>query len=153
MGDKRKMNCNDCCYNLPKDGYSYCTYEDGECIKISMLEKENAELKKKLEHRNCLDCSNHSSNLRMRNLDLEKANAELKEDNSEWEKASDKWKSVYEITNKQLTKAKEIIKKFSEFVNNENEYDPEHPQEHTDLWNKLCEETEQFLNCSEKPNN
>ena len=39
------MNCNDCCYNLPKDGYSYCTYEDGECIKISMLEKENAELK------------------------------------------------------------------------------------------------------------
>ena len=45
----------------------------------------------------------------------------------------------------QLTKAKEIIKKFSEFVNNEVEYDPEHPQEHTDLWNKLCEEAEQFL--------
>ena len=45
-----------------------------------------------------------------------------------------------------LTKAKEIIKKFSEFVNNEIEYDPEHPQEHTDLWNKLCEEAEQFLN-------
>jgi hypothetical protein len=42
------------------------------------LEKENAELKNKLEHRNCLDCSNHSSNLRMRNLDLEKENAELK---------------------------------------------------------------------------
>ena len=43
------MNCNDCCYNLPKDGYSYCTYEDGECIKISMLEKENAELKAQVE--------------------------------------------------------------------------------------------------------
>lgn len=46
---------------------------------------------------------------------------------------------------KQLIKAKEIIKKFSEFVNNEIEYDPENPQEHTDLWNKLCEEAEQFL--------
>ena len=45
----------------------------------------------------------------------------------------------------QLTKATEIIKKFSEFVNNEIEYDPEHPQEHTDLWNKLCEQVEQFL--------
>lgn len=45
----------------------------------------------------------------------------------------------------QLTKAKEIIKNFLEFVNNEIEYDPEHPQEHTDLWNKLCEEAEEFL--------
>jgi hypothetical protein len=116
-GDKRKMNCNDCCYNLPKDGYSYCTYEDGECIKISMLEKENAELKNKLEHRNCLDCSNHSSNLRMKTLELEK----------------------------ECTKAKEIIKKFSEFVNNGIEYDPEHPQEHTNLWNKLCEEAKHFF--------
>jgi hypothetical protein len=44
-----------------------------------------------------------------------------------------------------LTKAKEIIKKFSEFVNNKVEYDPEHPQEHTDLWNELCEQAEQFL--------
>lgn len=40
------MNCIDCCYNLPKDGHSYCTYEDGECVKISILEKENAELKR-----------------------------------------------------------------------------------------------------------
>lgn len=45
----------------------------------------------------------------------------------------------------QLTKAKEIIKKFSEFVNNEIEFDPEHPQEHTDLWAELCEKAEQFL--------
>lgn len=44
-----------------------------------------------------------------------------------------------------ITEAKEIIKKFSEFANNEVEYDPEYPQEHTDLWNKLCEEAEQFL--------
>lgn len=45
----------------------------------------------------------------------------------------------------QLTKAKEIIKKFSEFANLEVEYDPEHPQEHTDLWDELCKEAEQFL--------
>jgi hypothetical protein len=45
----------------------------------------------------------------------------------------------------QLTKATEIIKKFSEFVNNKVEYAPEHLQEHTDLWNELCEQAEQFL--------
>lgn len=46
----------------------------------------------------------------------------------------------------QLTKAKEIIKRFSEFVNDEVELDPEHPQEYTDLWIELCEKAEQFLN-------
>ena len=46
---------------------------------------------------------------------------------------------------RQIEKAKEIIKKFSEFVNNEVEFDSEHPQEHTDLWNELCEEAEQFI--------
>ena len=51
--------------------------------------------------------------------------------------------------NQQLTKAKEIIKKFLEFVNNEVEFDPEHPQEHTDLWNELCEKAEEFLNSDE----
>ena len=45
--------------------------------------------------------------------------------------------------NQQLTKAKEIIQKFSEFVNNEVEFDLEHP-EHT--WDELCEKAEQFLN-------
>ena len=51
-----------------------------------------------------------------------------------------------DVQDKQLTEAKEIIKKFSEFANLEVEYDPEHPQEHTDLWNELCKEAEQFLN-------
>ena len=46
----------------------------------------------------------------------------------------------------QLTRAKEIIKKFSEFVNNEVEFDPTHPQEYTDLWIELFEKAEQFLN-------
>lgn len=53
-------------------------------------------------------------------------------------------KRIAELRDK-LTKAKEIIKKFSEFANNEVEYDPEHPQEHTDLWNELCGQAEQFL--------
>lgn len=50
----------------------------------------------------------------------------------------------------QLIKAKNIIQKFSEFVNNEVEYDMEHPQEHTDLWNELCEQAEQFLKGTDK---
>lgn len=50
----------------------------------------------------------------------------------------------------QLFKAKEIIKKFSEFVNNEVEFDSEHPQEHTDLWNELCEQAERFIREVEK---
>ena len=50
----------------------------------------------------------------------------------------------------QLTKAKEIIKKFSEFVNNEAENDPEYSQEQTDLWNELCDQAEQFLKKADK---
>ena len=75
--------------------------------------------------------------------ELEKENAELK----------DKLEILIAVgntctkgLNKQLTKAKEIIKKFSEFVNNEVELDPTHPQEYTDLWIELCEKAEQFLN-------
>lgn len=48
-----------------------------------------------------------------------------------------------------LTKAKEVIKKFVGFVNLEVEYDLEHPQGHTDKWNELCEQAEQFLNSEE----
>lgn len=51
----------------------------------------------------------------------------------------------YNKANERLAEAKEIIKKFSEFVNNEVEFDSEHSQEHTDLWNELCEKAEQFL--------
>ena len=49
----------------------------------------------------------------------------------------------------EIETSKEIIEKFSEFVNNDAEFDQEHPQEHTDLWNELCEKAEEFLN-SEK---
>lgn len=53
-------------------------------------------------------------------------------------------------TQEQLTKAKEIIKKFSEFVNNEVELDPEHPQGLTDVWDELCIKAELFLSEVEK---
>ena len=46
--------------------------------RIAELEKENARLKERLKHRNCVDCSNHSSKLKMRTLELEKENAELR---------------------------------------------------------------------------
>ena len=52
----------------------------------------------------------------------------------------------YNKANERLTKAKELIKKFLRFVNNEVVFDPEHPQEHTDVWNELCEKAEQFIN-------
>lgn len=42
------------------------------------LQERIAELEHQLTHRNCLDCSNHSSKLRMRNLDLEKENEQIK---------------------------------------------------------------------------
>ena len=96
---------------------------EGRDIKIKELEKENAELKEQCSI--LADCNTCTSTCKTENIEMKK----------------------------QLTNAKEIIKKFSEFVNNGIEYDPEHPQEHTDLWNKLCAEAEQFLNCSEKPNN
>lgn len=54
--------------------------------------------------------------------DLEKENAELKADNTEWERASDRWKSVYELTNNQLTNAKEIIKGLLSFVDSLGNY-------------------------------
>ena len=50
---------------------------------------------------------------------------------------------------KENAELKEIIKKFSEFVNNDVEFDPEHPQEYTDLWNELCEKAAEFLNREE----
>ena len=89
--------------------------------------KENAELKEKLNISSCQNCRCN--------------NKSCPNDGSC--KNFSKWEGY---KNPQLTKAKEIIKKFSEFVNNDVEYDPEHPQEHTNLWNKLCEEAEQFLN-------
>lgn len=53
----------------------------------------------------------------------------------------------------QLAKAKEIIKRFSEFVNNEVEINKENPLGYTDLWIELCEKAEQFLSELENDSN
>ena len=82
--------------------------------------------------------------------ELEKENARLKERYKRLKKRYDKVDIIGYDALKNLTKAKEIIKKFSEFANNKIEYDPEHPQEHTDLWNELCEQAEQYLKEIEK---
>lgn len=73
---------------------------------------------------------------------LLKENAELKEDNKAM---ANNYFNMEQKFYKNLTKATEIIKKFSEFAKLAVEYGPEHPQEYTDLWNKLCEQAEQFL--------
>lgn len=89
-------------------------------FKIEALKKENEDLKEQ-----CLilaDCNTCHSTCKNENVEMKK----------------------------QLTKSKEIIKKFSEFVNNEVEFDPEHPQEHTDLWNELCEKAERFISEGEE---
>lgn len=82
--------------------------------------------------------------------ELEKENAELKSKNCwktcEYAEPKSQWISQHMQDVEQLIKAKEIIKKFSEFVNNEVELDPTHPQEYIDLWNELCEKAGQFLN-------
>ena len=93
---------------------------------IQELEKENAKLKKQVENRNCSNCRLNKTGC---------PNDDSCHNFSLWQP----------FVNPQLTKAKEIIKKFLEFVNNEDEFDSEHPQEHTNLWNELCEQAEQFI--------
>ena len=144
------------------------------CNAIARLEKENAELEKrcanyemkisKMEKGTCDVCKETEKDKKIVELEtrcneLFLQTCEQAEKIEELKKWKDEWQEqVQKATDEgyartlqtiQLTKAKEIIKKFSEFVNNEVEYDPEHPQEHTDLWNDLCEEAEQFIKDSE----
>lgn len=116
--------------------------------RFSDLEKENAELRKVAEFQQSSNMDTHLKNKKLKeglavgsmwNKHLNSQNKALEEDR-------DKYRNMVFDQREHLTKAKEIIKKFSEFVNNKVEYDPEHPQEHTDLWNELCEQAEQFLN-------
>ena len=141
--------------------------------RIAELEKENAELKEKsaflLSCKNCSEnkggwiCVKEYENKCLAQKieyikELKKENAELKgiKDITTLIRANNdtvitlmQLNNMLVSKNQQLTKAKELIKKFYEFVNNEVEFDPEHPQEHTDLWNELCEKAEQFLKESE----
>ena len=98
---------------------------------LNYKNKENAELKEQVENRNCSNCRRSKAGC---------PNDGSCHNFSLWQP----------FINPELTKAKEIIKKFLEFVNNEVEFDPEHPQEHTDLWNELCEKAEEFISEVEK---
>ena len=104
------------------------------------LVKENAELKEKVSY---LEDNLRVARKDRKNLQL-KVGKGLKEFIKDCPYSALKlYANGYYV--EQLTNAKEIIKKFSEFVNNEAEFDSEHPQEHTDLWNELCEKAEQFI--------
>ena len=103
------------------------------------LVKENAELKEKVSYL--------EDNLRVARKDRKDLQLEVGKGLKEFIKdcpysALKLYANGYYV--EQLTNAKEIIKKFSEFVNNEAEFDSEHPQEHTDLWNELCEKASEF---------
>ena len=115
-----------------------CAADFGEIN--DQLVKENAELKEKVSYL--------EDNLRVARKDREKLQLDVAKGLKEFVKDYPATALRYLANEKyveQLTKAKEIIKKFSEFVNNEAEFDSEHPQEHTDLWNELCEKAEQFI--------
>jgi flagellar biosynthesis regulator FlaF len=148
-----------------KINYRYSDVKEAYLASAEPREKRIAELEEKisilLSCKNCpenkggLICAKEYENKCLAQKiefikELQEENAELKD---EWQeqvqKANDEG-YARTLQTIQLTKAKEIIKKFLEFVNNDIEYDPEHPQEHTDLWNKLCEEAEQFLKDSEE---
>lgn len=115
---------------------------------VAKLEKENAELRKVAEFQQSSNMDTHLENKKLKEgLAVGSTfNKALNSMNKYLEEERDKYRNMVFEQREHLTKAKEIIKKFSEFVNNKVEYDPEHPQEHTDLWNELCEQAEQFLN-------
>ena len=115
----------------------YNTTLEKETKQIEELEKMLAEQYPDLKQ--SLDWANErEKNLETQIEQLEKENAELKADNVEWEKASDKWKNLYELTNNQLTTAKEIISEYINILKGD-----------TKNWKKTQEKAEQFLKESE----
>ena len=79
-------------------------------------EKRIAELEHQLTHRNCLDCSNHSSKLRMRTLELEKENAELKKDKKELCHSISEGGKACVYLNDQFTKAKVALRNVIDYL-------------------------------------
>ena len=129
-------------WDLFSAGIECATYELNKgCIQI--LTKENAELKNQV--------SFLEDNLRVARKDRENLQLDVARGLKEFVKDFPATSLRYLANEKyveQFTEAKEIIKKFSEFVNNEAGNDPEYPeysQEQTDLWNELCDQAEQFL--------
>ena len=143
---------------------TYACCRDGYLAGAEPREKRIAELEHQLTHRNCLDCSNHSSKLRMRTLELEKENAELKEqisnvrecfisassgDDFEMAESAREVMEVLDIPcyrhkdkreKSKLTKAKELLKKWVELYKPKLEGYPITPiQEQTEQFLKDCE--------------
>lgn len=102
------MNCIDCSYSLIKDGHYNCTYEEGECIKINVLEKENAELERELEQTE-KDLADYQFNYPTIK-ELQEENAELKSI-ADFQTSSNMDRYFQQKRSKeQLTKAKDIIR-------------------------------------------
>ena len=111
------------------------THEQLDRICTDLLEpreKRIAELEHQLTHRNCLDCSNHSSKLRMRTLELEKENAELKATNKSLLESCEGATMMYQDlqkANNNLTEAKKYIGFLLGVVHIKNTYNKEIEEE------------------------
>lgn len=170
-----QKNRNKACYSCANATERCFKNEIGcPCEKYKSYKGENAELKEKISV--LLSCKNCSENkggwICVKEYEnkclsqkieyiheLKKENAELKgiKDIATLIRANNdivitlmQLNNMLVNKNQQFTKAKEIIKKFLEFVNNEVSFDPEHQQEYTDLWNELCEKAEKFISEVEK---
>lgn len=97
-------------------------YDEGIKQIQKAYELGKSELEHQLTHRNCVDCSNHSSKLRMRTLELEKENAFLKGRNEGFElqimglliKYEEVYKRFPDLKSA-MDKAKEVLKENAEF--------------------------------------
>ena len=92
----------------PVDILKLCATTD---LFFQPLEKRIEELEHQLTHRNCVDCSNHSSKLKMRTLELEKENAELKKQLEMSNKVYNDNLDYSHHIEEQLTKAKELLER------------------------------------------
>ena len=139
--------------DTPFSGYDvFVAYKKGALDSAEPREKRIAELEHQLTHRNCLDCSNHSSKLRMRTLELEsqitKLRIEYERQIVKLQKENAELKKQLEMSNKvynnnldyshhiegQLTNAKEIISEYINILKGD-----------TKNWKKTQEKAEQFL--------
>ena len=67
-------------------------------FKIETLEKENAELKEKFKHRNCVDCSNHGINIKLIKVKVILSKLlEEEKNNMYWEMNGSDKSSYYEV--------------------------------------------------------
>ena len=140
------MNCKNCEYGLKQSCGDFekilCTYEEGECVKITDLEKENAELKKenKVLAQNLEDIEILNKTYEKRFNDLEKENAELKDDNKVM---ADNYSKMEQKFYDNLTKAKEIIAdiiKFQPYINRDTMF-----LSVGNNWKEVIYKAEQFL--------